>query len=40
MRVGCCDGKTYNHLNPEERATVILMRREGATIRSVARILG
>jgi len=32
--------KSYNHLKPEDRATVMLMRREGATIRSVARILG
>ena len=31
--------KSYNHLKPEERATVMLMMREGATVRSVARTL-
>ena len=30
---------SYNHLKPEERATVMLMMREGATVRSVARTL-
>ena len=32
--------KSYNHLNPEERATMMLMMREGAAVRAVARILG
>ena len=32
--------KSYNHLRPEERATVMLMMREGATVRSVASTLG
>jgi IS30 family transposase len=32
--------KSYNHLRPEERATVMLMRREGSTVRAVARTLG
>ena len=31
--------KSCNHLRPEERATVMLMMREGATVRSVARTL-
>lgn len=31
--------KLYTHLGPEERATVMLMMREGATVRSVARTL-
>lgn len=31
--------KSYNHLRPEERATVMLMMREGATVRSVASTL-
>lgn len=31
--------RTYVHLRPEERATVMLMRREGSTIRAVARTL-
>jgi IS30 family transposase len=31
--------KSYNHLKPEERATLMLMMREGATVRSVARTL-
>ena len=31
--------KSYNHLKPEERATLMLMLREGATVRSVARTL-
>ena len=32
--------KSCNHLRPEERATVMLMIRDGTTIRSVARTLG
>jgi transposase, IS30 family len=32
--------KSYNPLRPEERATVMLMMREGATVRSVASTLG
>ena len=31
--------KSYNHLKPEERAAVMLMMRDGATVRSVARTL-
>lgn len=31
--------KSYSHLKPEERATLMLMMREGATVRSVARTL-
>jgi IS30 family transposase len=31
--------KSYNHLKPEERAAVMLMLRDGATVRSVARTL-
>jgi IS30 family transposase len=31
--------KSYNHLKPEERDTVMLMMRDGATLRSVARTL-
>ena len=31
--------KSYNHLKPEERATLMLMMREGATVRSAARTL-
>ena len=29
-------GKHYEHLKPEERATVMLMRREGMSVRAVA----
>jgi transposase, IS30 family len=32
--------KSYNHLRPEERATMMLMMREGATVRTVASTLG
>jgi len=39
MRVGCWDGKSYNYLKPEERATVMLMMRDGAMVRSIARTL-
>ena len=31
--------KSYNHLKPEERAAVMLMMRDGATVRSVERTL-
>ena len=29
-------GKHYEHLKPEERAMVMLMRREGMSVRAVA----
>lgn len=32
-------GKLYEHLKPEERATVMLMQREGSSLRAVARTL-
>ena len=32
-------GKTYEHLKPEERATVMLMRREGSSLRAIASAL-
>jgi IS30 family transposase len=32
-------GKQYEQLKPEERATVMLMRREGSSLRAVARTL-
>ena len=32
-------GKQYEQLKPEERATVMLMRREGLSVRAVARTL-
>lgn len=33
-------GKCYEQLKPEERATVMLMRREGSSLRAVAKTLG
>ena len=32
-------GKKYEQLKPEERATVMLMRQEGSSLRAVARQL-
>ena len=32
-------GRLYEHLKPEERATVMLMQREGSSLRSIARTL-
>ena len=39
MRLRCWGGKSYNYLKPEERATVMLMMRDGAMVRSIARTL-
>lgn len=32
-------GKLYEHLKPEERATVMLMRGAGSSLRAIARVL-
>src|SRR5438477_11034358 len=44
-RILCCGrgrwmGVVYVRLRPEERATIMLMRRDGQTARAIARLLG
>jgi IS30 family transposase len=39
-RIRCCDGKTNQQLQPEERLTIASMHLQGSSMRAMARMLG